>query len=157
MIGEFPVTIAGLTTAVTTYTSADQMGTVATASGVANVNGGVVSIIGVSVTDDSGVLGAFDLLLFNGAAAPTLAADNAAAALSIADNQKVRAVFSFPAANLANTGGRIAGSFLPANIQPVKCAAGSKDLYLGLIARSANAVFAAGATSVTVILLIDRP
>lgn len=157
-IGEFPVTIANLTTAATPYTSADQMGNVATVTGVANVNGGLVNIVGATVTDDSGVLGAFDLVIFNGTAPPTLAADNAAAAISVADNVKVRAVFSFVAANLVNTGGRIAGNFLPVSgAQGVKCADASKDLYLGLIARSANAVFASGATSVRVALLIDRP
>lgn len=157
-IGQVAVTISGLTTAATTYTVADQMGTVGTAANVVGIPGGMLNIIGATVTDDSGVLGAFDLVIFNGTAAPTLAADNAAAAISAADNIKVVAVFSFLAAALVNTGGRIAGNFLPVSgAQAARCADTSKDLYLGLIARTANAVFAGGASSIRITLLVDRP
>lgn len=157
LVGEFITTIAGLTTAATTYTAADQMGTVAVSPALSDMNGAEVNIVGIVVTDDSGVLGAFDLVVFGGTAAPTLAADNAAAAISAADNQNVKAVFSFLAANCVNTGGRITATFIPpSGVQPVKLGAGVKTVWFGLIARTANAVFASGATSVKVILLVDR-
>lgn len=158
-VQEFTQTIAGLTTAATPYTTGDQLGNVLTFPDVSKITGGLVNLVGITITDDSGVLGALDAVVFAAPSTtpPTLAADNAVAALSAADNQKVRAVASI--ATVPLTGGRAAVNWLPlSGAQIIKLADGdlTRSLHVGLIARSANAVFAAGANSLRVSLLIDR-
>lgn len=157
MIGETQAIVAGLTTAVTAYSIADQMGTPFTFTDVGSIPGGEIILAGVHVTDDSGVLGAFDLVLFNGAVPAPSGGDNAAMAITVAENLRVRAIASFVAANLVNTGGRVAGNWIPAGGgQPIKLADTTASLHGVLVARSANAVFAGGATSVRVTLQLDR-
>ena len=73
----------GLTIATTAYTSGDHVGGVfqfTVGDGIGPAYGEVCNVV---VTDKAAVLGAAELWLFKGTAAPTVAADNAA--LSIAD------------------------------------------------------------------------
>ena len=154
-IQEFVQTITGLTTVTTIYTAGDQLGNGMSFPNVVSNNGEVCKIVAATVTDDSGVLGAFDLVIYN-SALPVFQADNSPAAISVAEGQTARAALSFLAANLVNDGGRIIGNMVPITPVPVKVADASKTMFVGLIARTANAVFAVSATSIRVALLIDR-
>ena len=158
MIREVTATSAGLTTAVTAYSIGDQMGTLLSFPGAVLHPGSSGMILAAHVYDDSGVLGAFDLALFSNTVTP--AADNAAATFSTADGQATEGVLSFLAANLP-VAGKVMGTLLPVSggqpfslANPVTGAPGT-TLFGAMIARSANAVFAAGATSVRIKLLID--
>lgn len=83
--GLFPVAVtsAGLTIATTAYTAGDQLGNIITIANAARVSGGggyITHIRGVSAQD---ALGSVDMLFYDRSV--TLAADNAAAAISDAD------------------------------------------------------------------------
>ena len=85
----YDLTSSGLTTATTAYTSGDMLGAQMTLPmgkgyGSPRVAG---QIIGVTVTDDSDVIGAIELFFFSASTTP--AADNAANAWSDADWQQV--------------------------------------------------------------------
>lgn len=159
MLRECIAVSSGLTTATTAYTSGDQMGNALTFSGAATVVGGSGVILGAVAVDESAVLGAFDLVLF--AAAPIGAGDNNPATFGATIARTSEGVISFAAANLVNIGANIVGTVLPVSGgQPFSLANSlltvpTADLSGILIARTANAVFAGGATSVRIKLLIQ--
>jgi hypothetical protein len=77
------VTSAGLTTATTSYTAGDQVGTQFTFANAARVTGGSGVITGVSLVSAQDAIGPMDLIVSR--SSMTLAADNAAYAISDAD------------------------------------------------------------------------
>lgn len=132
---------AGLTTATTAYTSGDVLGGLMTAT--FNQRGACsIAVTSLVITDASAVIGATDLYLFNATLTP--AANNAAFAPS--DAELATLIGVLPAATVYTHAGNKAvtwgfGSeevplYLPEGI-----------LYMVAVTRTANAVFAAGATS----------
>lgn len=137
---------AGLTTATTAYTSGDQLGTILTFANAVRQNGATGIIQSATLMDASAVIGAVDLYLFDRSV--TLAADNAAAAFSDADMLFCLGVISF-GTPIGGTGNSIATSVAGLGIMP-----NATSLFGALVTRSANAVFAGGATSLAVSLHI---
>ncbi len=136
------VTSSGLTTVTTVYTTGDVLGTELTITGAARATGGSGTIMAVVATDDSAVLGAFDIFLFTAASTP--AADNAANSWSDASMQTCIGVINMPASTVSALN---SVATLP-NIGLPFVTSGSANLFAVMVARSANAVFAGGATSV---------
>jgi hypothetical protein len=80
---EVSATSAGLTTVTTAYTSGDMLGTIWSFTSAVATSGGYGYVVGAVLEDDSSVIGAVDIVLFN--ATVTQAANNAAASWSDAD------------------------------------------------------------------------
>jgi hypothetical protein len=138
---------AGLTTATTAYTSGDQLGTILTFANAVRQTGATGVIQSATLLDQSQVIGAVDLFLFTQSV--TLAADNAAASFSDADMLNCVGIISFPAPTAVAAVNSISTVVSGLGIT---CAATS--LFGALVTRSANAVFAGGATSLAVSLHI---
>jgi hypothetical protein len=138
---------AGLTTATTAYASGDQLGTILTFTNAVRQTGTTGVIQSATLLDQSQVIGAVDLFLFTQSV--TLAADNAAASFSDADMLNCLGIISFPAPTAVAAVNSISTVVSGLGIT---CAATS--LFGALVTRSANAVFAGGATSLAVSLHI---
>lgn len=134
---------SGLTTATTAYTSGDMLGVQMTLT-IPGTRGNAVGgeIMGVTIIDDSAVIGAVDLFFFDQSTTP--AADNAANAWSDADMQKLIGVLS-PATVITSANNKVATLTNAESEIPFYAPAGV--LYVCAVTRTANAVFAAGATS----------
>lgn len=149
MLRETIAISSGLTTATTAYSLGDQMGGLLQWDLATELRGCSGIILGLTAIDESAVLGAFDLFLFNAAVTP--AADNAAATFSAADIRKAIGLFNFQAANLSTVGGGTVGYVLPVSGGgPFRLDDLGTSLYGCMVARSANPVFAAGANSVRI-------
>lgn len=143
------VTSAGLTIATTAYTSGDQLGTQLTFANAARSSGGSGMIVGCIVISAADVTGAMDLVVFDSSV--TLAADNAAFAISDADALKVVGLLQLSGSyDIGNN--RIAQVYNVA--MPFVCSGGS-SLYGGLITRLGHTFFAA-VTDLQVSLSIER-
>lgn len=133
------VGITGVTTATTAYTAGDQVGVLATVSSAARVSGGGGMIVGVTLIDQSDIIGAYDVVFFDSTV--TLAADNATFAISDADSLKIVAIAQLAGA-FDITNNRVAQAY---NIAiPYLCSGGS-SLYAALISRSGHTFFTSGA------------
>lgn len=143
------VASSGLTTATTTYSIGDQVGNQFTIAGAARGTGGSGVITGVQIIDASDVIGAMDVVFTDSSV--TLAADNAAYAISDSDALKVVGVVNCSTMDIGSN--RISQAF---NLAIPYVCSGGTSLYAGLITRSANAVFAAGATTVQLIVYVER-
>lgn len=146
---DITVTSAGLTTATTAYTAGDQVGNQMTFANAARVTGGSGVVTGCVLISAADVIGPFDLVLTDSSV--TLAADNAAYAISDADALKMVGLLQLTGAyDIGNN--RIAqayGAWLP-----YQCS-GNTSLFGGLITRSSHTFFAA-VTDIQVILLVER-
>lgn len=133
------MTSAGLTIVTTPYVAGDQMGTEMTATNAVRISGGSALIIGATCTSDAAATPAvlIELNLYNAATTP--AADNAAAAWSDADTQKLCGVLQFPAMQFGTNNGWTQ-AYLP-NPLAINCAATS--LFGDFIARGGVPVFTA--------------
>lgn len=143
---------AGLTIATTTYAAGDQCGTLFTLANAARITGGSGVITGVRVTDvagAAGVIGAMDVVFFDSTV--TLAADNAAFAISDADCLKVIGLVQLAGA-FSLTNNRICQAF---NLSIPYACSGGTSLFAALITRSANAVFTA-VTDLQLAVTVDR-
>lgn len=143
------VASSGLTTATTAYTAGDTVGTLFTLADAGRVSGGSGRIVGVQIVDASDVIGSIDVVIFDSSV--TLAADNATFAISDADALKVVALVNCATIDLGNN--RISQAM---NLSIPYVCSGGTSLYAGLITRAANAVFAAGATTVQLIVYVER-
>jgi hypothetical protein len=143
------VASGGLTTATTAYSAGDQMGTQFTFANAARASGGTGTIVGVILISAADIIGAVDVVITR--ASVTLAADNAAYAISDADALNVVALVPLTGAfDIGNN--RIAQAFNLAI--PYDCSGGT-TLYAGLITRFAHTFFAA-VTDLQLILLVER-
>lgn len=145
------VTVAsgGLTTATTAYTAGDQVGTQFTIAGVARATGGAGTIVGVSLVDASDVIGPFDVVFFDSSA--TLAADNAAFAISDTDALKIVGLVQLSGAyDLTNN--RLAQAF---NIAIPYVCNGGTSIYAALITRSGHTFFGA-TTALQLTVYVER-
>ena len=141
----YEVASAGLTTATTAYASGDMLGSLMTIPlakgyGSSRRSG---KIIGAVVTDDSDVIGALDLFFFD--TTVTNAADNAASSWSDADWRRLVAVMTIGTTVLDNGLNKAMVTSNVALGAPFVAESGS--LYMAAVTRTANAVFASGATA----------
>lgn len=143
------VASSGLTTAATSYSAGDQVGAIFTLANAARASGGTGRILGVVLLDDADIIGPYDVVFSR--ASITLAADNAAYAISDADAANVVAVVPLSGAwDLGNN--RIAQAH---NLSiPYDCSGGT-SLYASLIARAAHTFFAA-ADDLTLQVFVER-
>lgn len=131
------VTSAGLTTSATAYTAGDQVGTQLTFANAARSSGGGGMIVGCVLISAADITGPYDLLLTDSSI--TLAADNAAFAISDADALKIVGLVQMSGAfDIGNN--RIAQIYNLA--MPYVCSGGT-SLFGGLITRSAHTFFGA--------------
>jgi hypothetical protein len=131
------VTSAGLTIATTAYTAGDQVGTQLTFANAARVSGGSGTIVGVQLISAADIIGAYDIVFTDSSV--TLAADNAAYAISDADALKVVALVQLAGAfDIGNN--RLAQAF---NLAIPFVCSGSASLFGGLITRAGHTFFAA--------------
>lgn len=145
---EIAVTSGGLTTATTSYTAGDQMGTGFTFANAARTSGGYGYIVGVTLISAADQIGAVDVVIFDSAV--SLASDNAAFAISDADALKLVAVIQLAGSyDIGNN--RVAQAY---NLSvPYKCA--TTSLYAGLITRSGHTFFGA-VTDLQLNLYVER-
>lgn len=146
------MTSAALTIVTTPYTAGDQMGTEMSVANAVRISGGSALIVGATCTSDAPATPAslFELNLYNAATTP--AADNAAAAWSDADTQKLCGVLQFPAMQFGTNNGWTQ-AYLP-NPLAINCAV--TTLFADFVARGAIAVFTAATdlkVQLTVIML----
>jgi hypothetical protein len=133
------VGVTGVTTASTAYTAGDQVGVQITFANAARATSGGGTIVGATLIDQSDIMGPVDLVIFDATA--TLAADNAAFAISDADSVDVVAVIQLSGA-IDLGANRIVQSTSIAI--PYVCNGGT-SLFGALITRSAHTFFTAGA------------
>lgn len=140
---------SGLTTATTTYTAGDQMGAQFTITNAANASGGAGYITGVTLVSAADQIGAVDVVFFDSSV--TLAADNAAFAISDADALKTVAIVQLNGAyDIGNN--RVAQAY---NLAIPFVCSGTANLYAGLITRS-NHTFFGAATDLQLITYIEQ-
>lgn len=133
------VGVTGVTTATTAYTAGDQVGTQVTIASAARLSGGGGVITGVTLIDQSDIIGAYDVVIFDSSV--TLAADNAAFAISDADSLKIVGIVQLAGAfDIGNN--RVAQAY---NLAIPYVCSGGTSLYAGLITRGAHTFFTAGA------------
>ena len=145
------VTSGGLTTAATAYAVGDQLGNQMTFANAARVSGGGGIIRGITLISAADTIGAVDVVIFDSSV--TLAADNAAFAISDADALKVIDLVSLNGAfDIGNN--RLCRSG-PLAI-PYVCNGGT-SLYVGMITKAAIAAtpFAA-ATDIELDIYVER-
>lgn len=127
---------AGLTIATTAYTAGDQMGSLFTFTDAVQTTGGSGYITGVTLIDAADVIGAVDVVFFRDTV--TLAADNAAFAISDPDALKVVSIVQLAGAYDIGNNRVAVGQNLSI---PYDCVATS--LYAALITRSGHTFFGA--------------
>jgi hypothetical protein len=133
------VGVTGVTTATTAYTAGDQVGTLVTLANAARVSGGSGTITGVMLIDQSDVIGAYDVILFDSTITP--AADNAAFAISDADSLKIVASVQL-AGSFDLTNNRIAQAY---NLAVPYVCSGGTSLFAALLCRTGHAIYVSGA------------
>lgn len=128
---------AGLTTATTAYTSGDQVGNIFTLTNAARNSGGCGVITGVMLISAADIIGAYDVVFFDSTV--TLAADNAAFAISDADALKLAGLVQLVGAwDIGNN--RIAQAF---NLSVPYMLSGGTSLFAALITRAGHTFFGA--------------
>lgn len=132
------VGVTGVTTATTSYTAGDQVGTQVSLTGAARASGGSGTIVAVQLIDQSDIIGAYDVVFSRASITP--ASDNAAFAISDADSLNVIGLVQLAGAyDLTNN--RIAQAYNLAI--PYDCSSGT-TLYANLICRVGHTFFTAG-------------
>lgn len=149
---EFVLDSSGLTTSVTAYTSGDVLGVQMTLGMNIRGSGPVAGVIeAVTITDDSAVIGAVDLFLFNATTTP--AADNAAYAPSDAEMRTCVGVVSVSVLPSSGANNRIVT--LSNAEQGVQFYAATGILYVVAVTRTGNSFFG-GAAALQYRLLIGQ-
>lgn len=142
------VTSSGLTIATTAYTAGDTLGTQFTLANAARASDGTGRIVGVVLMDETDIIGAVDVIFTR--ASVTLAADNAAWAISDADAANIVAVVPLSVADVGNN--RIAQAL---NLRiPYNCSGGT-SLFCSLVTRTAHTFFTA-TTSLKLQVFVER-
>jgi len=148
-IQRISVQSGGLTTATTSYTSGDQVGTQFTLANAARISGGGGIITGIQLISAADIIGPFDVVLTDSSI--TLASDNAAYAISDADALKIVALVNLSGAyDIGNN--RIAQAF---NLAIPYVCSGGTSLFAGLITRSSHTFFGS-TTDLQLIVYVER-
>jgi hypothetical protein len=150
MISVIEAVSSGLTTSVTAYTGGDVIGTVFSWPGAVGNRGGHGVVRDAQIIDQSGVLGACELVFFRDL--PTAAANNDPTTYSAADFLNVRGSIQFPATGISTQGSRV---FATWDGKDHVFEALNTTLYGVLTARSTINPFTAGVDSLTIILCVD--
>lgn len=128
---------AELTIATTAYSAGDQVGVMFQFANAARVSGGTGTLVGMQLTSAADIIGAYDVVLCRSNI--TLAADNAAFAISDSDALNVIGIVQLAGAfDIGNN--RIAQAFNLAI--PYDCSGGT-TLYAALITRVGHTFFGA--------------
>lgn len=139
----------GLTTATTSYSGGDQVGSLFTLAGAARASGGTGLIVGCVLTDAANIIGSYDVVVFR--ASVTLASDNAAFAVSDADAKNIVAVIQLAGSILLGNN-RVAHAY---NLSiPYDCSGGT-SLYAALMCRTTHTFFA-DVTDLQLQLFVER-
>ena len=133
------VGVTGVTTATTAYVAGDQVGVQITVANAARLTGGGGMIVGVTLIDQSDIIGAYDVVFFDSSV--TLAADNAAFAISDADSLKIVAIAQLAGA-FDITNNRVGQAY---NLAIPYVCSGGTSLFAALITRAGHTFFTAGA------------
>lgn len=142
-------TSSGLTTATTNYTIGDQVGAQFSWANAVRKPGGTGYITGITLINDGDVLGPYDLVFTRSSI--TLAADNAAYAISDADAAAIIALVQLSGSYDIGAQ-RLAQAH---NIRiPFDCS-GSTTLYAGLITRAGGAFYAA-TDDIVIVLHVEQ-
>lgn len=143
------VASAGLTTATTVYSAGDQVGTQFTFANAARASGGSGIITAAYLISAADITGPYDIVLSG--ASITLAADNAAYAISDADANKTITPINLAAAlDIGNN--RVAFAY---NIAVPYTCVGGTSLFGGLITRVGHTFFGA-VTDIQMVLTVER-
>lgn len=143
------VTSTGLTTATTAYTAGDTLGQEFELADAARASGGTGRIVGVVLLDEQDVIGAVDVVFTR--ASVTLAANNAAWAISDADAANVIACVPLSVVDIGNN--RIAQA---SNLSiPYDCSGGT-SLFCSLITRTGHTFFSGGVGSLKLQVYVER-
>lgn len=137
---------SGLTTAATAYSIGDTAGAIMTFTSMARVSGGTGTILSAVLLDKGDVGTDYRLHIYRSSV--SLAADNAAWAVSDADQQELIGIVTMP--SMLDVGANRVTTLSNIGL-PYDCAATS--LFVGIETRSANAVYAA-ATDLNLILTV---
>lgn len=137
-----------LTIAVTAYSSGDVVGGLWTLP-LGLPNGSRYKIVGGNLLDDGDVLAACDLFIFRASVTP--AADNAAVAMTDADQANCVGVLQWATADVYDMG---PNKHLIATGKSIHCDTADGSLYAVLVTRSGNAVFTAN-DDLHLVLFID--
>lgn len=140
-------TSSGLTTATTAYSVGDQVGTQFSFNNAARVSGGGGYIRAAVLTDAADIIGSYDLLIHR--ASITLAADNAAYAISDTDALEILGLI--PLAGAFDIGSNRIAQALGLQV-PYVCS--GTTLFASLITRSAHTFFPA-VTSLQLALIVE--
>lgn len=133
------VGVTGVTTATTAYTAGDQVGSQITLTNASRVSGGSGVIVGVTLIDQSDIIGAYDVVFFSASA--TLASDNAAFSISDADCLNIIGLVQLNGSfDIGNN--RVAQAY---NIAVPYVCSGGTSLYAALICRVGHTFFTSGA------------
>ena len=141
----------GLTTTAVAYTAGDTVGTQFTVAGAARASGGSGTIVGVQLINASDTIGTMDVIFTDSSI--TLAADNAAYAISDADALKIVGLVQLAGAfDIGNN--RIAQAF---NLSIPYVCSGGTSLYASLVTRAAIAATPFTATTdLQLIVYVER-
>lgn len=143
---QISVASAGLTNV--TYAAGDQLGNIYTLPNAARVSGGYGYITKVMLIDANDSLGACDVIFFDRSV--TLAADNAAFAISDADALFIEGLVSLPSIDIGNN--RLLQAL---NLRIPYVCTGSTSLFAAVITRTANAAIATPTTH-QLIVTVER-
>lgn len=143
------VASGGLTIATTAYVAGDQVGSLFTLANAARVTGGGGTIVGVTLISAADIIGAYDVVLFDSTV--TLAADNAAFAISDADALDIVGLVQL--AGAYDIGNNRLGQAYNLAI-PYVCNGGT-SLFAALITRVGHTFFAA-VTDLQLIVFVER-
>lgn len=148
-LSRIAVQSGGLTTSVTAYSAGDQVGTQFTLANAARSSGGTGRIKAVTLTDANDIIGPYDVVITR--ASITLAADNAAYAISDADARNIVALI--PLTGAYDLGNNRLCQALNLDI-PYDCSGGT-SLFAGLITRAGHTFFTA-VTDLELVVWVER-
>lgn len=143
------VASGGLTTASTSYSAGDQVGTQFTMAGAARSSGGTGTIVGCTLISAADITGPYDVVVAKESI--SLASDNAAYAISDADANKLVGIIQLVGGfDIGNN--RLAQAW---NLSIPYLCTGGTSLYCGLITRAAHTFFGA-VTDLQLTLWVER-
>lgn len=132
------LTSAGLTTAATTYTIGDALGTIFEVTNACRASGGSGILTGLSILDEGAQLAAVDCYLWKASISQT---DNSPFNPSDSDARNLLHIIRFP--SLVANGPTPVNRFMSLDGLSVPYYCSATSLYLTLVTLSANGVFAA--------------
>lgn len=141
---------SGLTTATTSYSAGDTVGSIFTIANAGRVTGGSGMIVGCALVDAADVTGPYDVVFFS--TSVTLGSDNAAFSISDSDALNIIGIASMSGSY--DFGGNRLNQLWNLAI-PYVCESGATSIYAGLITRANHSFFSA-VTDLQLITYLER-